>query len=82
MLSDIILSSLAPHVDEITGDHQCGLKPPAFRHPMSILYSLECAHTYRVYHLKRSPKAITYYGTEMKSEAGPPPCNRLFQPPP
>jgi hypothetical protein len=24
-------------------------------------------------HLKRKPKTITYYGTKMKSEAGPPP---------
>jgi hypothetical protein len=27
---------------------------------------------YRVYHLKRNPTTITYYGTKMKSEAGPP----------
>jgi hypothetical protein len=27
---------------------------------------------YKVYHLKRNPTRITYYGTKMKSEAGPP----------
>jgi hypothetical protein len=36
---------------------------------------------YRMYHLKRNSKTITHNGTKMKSEAGPPPCNRLFQPP-
>jgi hypothetical protein len=35
-----------------------------------------------VYHLNRNPKTITYYGTKMKTEAGPPPCNRLSQSPP
>jgi hypothetical protein len=32
---------------------------------------------HRVYSLKRNPTTITYYGTNMKPEAGPPPCNRL-----
>jgi hypothetical protein len=32
---------------------------------------------YRVHHLKSNPTTITYYGIKMKSEAGPPPCNRL-----
>jgi hypothetical protein len=27
---------------------------------------------YRVYHLKRNPTIITYYGTKIKSEPGPP----------
>jgi hypothetical protein len=36
---------------------------------------------YSVYHLKRNPSTITYHGTKMKSEACPPPCNRLSQPP-
>jgi hypothetical protein len=35
-----------------------------------------------VYHLKRNPKTISYYGIRTKSEAGPLPCNRLSQPPP
>jgi hypothetical protein len=34
-------------------------------------------YTYRVYHLKSNPTTITYCGTKIKSEAGPPPCNRL-----
>jgi hypothetical protein len=37
---------------------------------------------YRMHHLKDNPKTITCLGTEMKSEAGPPPCNRLYQPSP
>jgi hypothetical protein len=27
---------------------------------------------YRMYHLKRNPKTVTYYGTKLKSEAGLP----------
>jgi hypothetical protein len=37
---------------------------------------------HRVYQLKRNSTTITYHGTKMKSEAGPPSCNRLSQPPP
>jgi hypothetical protein len=37
---------------------------------------------YSVCHLKHNPTTITYYGTKMKSEAGPPPRNRLSQLPP
>jgi hypothetical protein len=36
---------------------------------------------HRVHHLKRN-QTVTYYGTKMKSEAGPPPYNSLSQPPP
>jgi hypothetical protein len=35
---------------------------------------------YRMCHLKRNPTTIMYNGTKIKSEAGPPPCNRLSQP--
>jgi hypothetical protein len=43
--------------------------------------SFSCVrYVYRMYFLKRSPTTITYCGTKMKSAAGPPPCNRLFQP--
>jgi hypothetical protein len=35
-----------------------------------------------MYYSKRNPTTITYYGTKMKSEADPPPCNRLSQPHP
>jgi hypothetical protein len=34
-------------------------------------------YEYRVCHLKRNPKIITYSGTKIKLEAGPPPCNTL-----
>jgi hypothetical protein len=38
---------------------------------------------YRVYQFKCNPKKITYCGTKMKSEVGPPPpCSRLSQPAP
>jgi hypothetical protein len=32
---------------------------------------------YRVYHLKCNPTTVTYCGTKMNSEAGPPSCNWL-----
>jgi hypothetical protein len=32
---------------------------------------------YRMFNLKRNRKTITSFGTKIKSEAGPPPCNRL-----
>jgi hypothetical protein len=35
---------------------------------------------YRVYQLKSNSKTVTYRGTQMKSEADSPPCNRLSQP--
>jgi hypothetical protein len=34
-----------------------------------------------VYDLKCNPTTITYCGTKIRSEVGPPPCNRLSQPP-
>jgi hypothetical protein len=47
------------------------------RNPYSIkigkVYIKKLAIQYGVYHLKRNPTTITYCGTRMKSEAGPPP---------
>jgi hypothetical protein len=34
-----------------------------------------------MYHLKGNSNTIAYYGKRIKSGAGPPPCNRLSQPP-
>jgi hypothetical protein len=36
---------------------------------------------YRVHHLKRNLTTISHCGTKIKSEAGPPPCNRLSKHP-
>jgi hypothetical protein len=36
---------------------------------------------YSVNHLKRNLNTTTYYYSKIKSEVGPPPCNKLSQPP-
>jgi hypothetical protein len=57
---------------------------------MSILFQLgiydkssilRLQYKYTVHHFKWNPTKITYYGTTIKSEAGPPPYNTLSQPP-
>jgi len=61
VLSNVLVSTLIPHVDEITGDHQCG-----FRRKRSITVKIFCIcqileknweYNGRVHHLYRFEKA-------------------------
>jgi hypothetical protein len=60
---------------------RCGIHRRAVRiqNCVSLIYLINTT-LIRGYHLKRNPKTVTFCGTKIKSEAGPPPCRLIDSP--